>query len=136
MRVRVERSPCRRRSRGWNIHGVLSRDWSVQWAMPKGYAAMGSVLPREKMGVESVPWNRLTSETGLATVAAAGEAFWPVASGVEASTVAPGRITAPAARPEDLRKFRRFTDSRGLEGLATFDCISVLDSFAWIDNSV
>src|ERR1039457_2884067 len=74
---------------------------------------MGRVLPREKTGVESVPWKiltRLTSETGACLAGTGGFAFFGSAlrdSAANASSVPVPRIAAPAARPVDFRKERR-----------------------------
>jgi hypothetical protein len=99
-----------RRSPGSNIHGVFACDCSVQCAIPKGRAAIGSVLPRENVRVESLPCKRLTSETGpLVVVEGEAASIDFLASALLVPTTA-----APATRLEDLRNDLRFNVSYGL----------------------
>ena len=91
---------------GLNIHGVLAADCSVQCAMPNGNAAMGSVLPREKAGVESVPCSTLTASTGLVNLAEDSPIGAVLSAARPGLRVAEARVEPTTARPEPLRKFR------------------------------
>jgi hypothetical protein len=78
--------------------------------MPNGIAAIGSVLPRENTGVESVPCNRFTISTrvGAACSEAARGASY---ASPPTTTAAPATVGTPiadpiAANPVALRKVR------------------------------
>jgi hypothetical protein len=78
--------------------------------MPKGSAAIGRVLPREKAGVESVPWRMLTASTALLNCRSlASDAEAGVAGPVLAACAgfSPRRVEPITARPVVLRKFLR-----------------------------
>ena len=77
--------------------------------MPKGIAAIGSVLPREKTPVESVPCNRFTISTrvGAACSEAARGASEPTPPATTAAPADGTPIVDPiAANPVALRKVR------------------------------
>ena len=79
--------------------------------MPKGSAAMGSVLPREKADVESVPWRMLTASKALLNCCewVSGSAAELMGPGVVAACAgfSPRSVEPRAARPVVLRKFLR-----------------------------
>ena len=69
---------------------------------------MGSVLPREKLRVESVPWRRLTRSTGFCVLSAdAAESALPLPEGAgsEAAFAEPEMVAA-RAKPEDFKNVR------------------------------
>jgi hypothetical protein len=80
---------------------------------------MGSVFPREKEGVESVPCRMLTSVTGLASRASFVDACCAIV-GVSAlrfassasKLIAVGVIAAAAASPVPFKKERRLVPRR------------------------
>jgi hypothetical protein len=75
--------------------------------MPKGNAAIGSVLPREKTGVESVPCSRLTSSTGVFEDAGGDAVCAPPPDRAASPVAALPLIAVPiAASPVALRKLR------------------------------
>src|ERR1700734_3604989 len=94
-----------RRTPGWNIQGVSSCDCNVQCAMPKGSAAMGSVLPRENSGVDAVPCRMLTQSTGSrgAWVLALFASLAPCAALTAPSSV---NTALTAASPDVFRNAR------------------------------
>ncbi len=93
-----------RRTEGWNIHGVLAWDWSVQWAIPKGSAAIGSVLPREKSGVDSVPWRMLTASRVFLKADGAFGSMDEAGAALAEAVVSEIKVDAMAAMLVVLRK--------------------------------
>jgi hypothetical protein len=80
---------------------------------------MGSVFPREKAGVESVPCKILTSVTGLAARSFFVDACCATLGASASRLVPAGVITAAAASPVDLRKERRLVPQRLFDSLIT-----------------
>ena len=85
---------------------------------------MGRVLPREKSGVDSVPWRMLTASRGVLKAAVALEGEGPEIEALaelapaDAAALSPTRVVAMAAMLEVLRNVRR-------EGVMLFSfCIS------------
>ena len=75
--------------------------------MPKGSAAIGSVLPRENSNVDSVPCNKFTMSKGLDSLAGSEGAF-PFFASADSASVSCGKTALMAASPDDLRKVRLF----------------------------
>ena len=70
---------------------------------------MGSVLPREKAGVESVPCRIFTASTARSNViggVSAAASGWPVGPVAAWAGFSPRRVEPMAARPVVLRKLR------------------------------
>lgn len=87
--------------------------------MPNGRAAMGSVFPREKAGVESVPCKMFTKVTGLAVRSSFVDACCAIVGASPWRCIPPGVIAAAAASPVDLRNDRRLAPQRLFDLLVT-----------------
>src|ERR1035441_1588162 len=79
---------------------------------------MGRVLPREKLCVESVPWSRLTRETGSSVVPAwVALSTANVCGGTNVAVVCAAPETVAAmVKPEDFRNKRRLEEMGVSEG--------------------